>query len=39
MESKRKKKYEPSFKREAVRMAEGKTDRQVERELGLYQVF
>jgi len=37
MESKRKKKYEPSFKREAVRMAEGKTDRQVERELGLYQ--
>lgn len=39
MESKRKRKYEPTFKREAVRLAEesGKTDRQVERELGLYQ--
>jgi transposase len=34
---KRKKKFEPSFKKEAVRLAEGKTDRQVERELGLYQ--
>ena len=37
MESNRKKKFEPSFKKEAVRLAEGKTDRQAERELGLYQ--
>lgn len=39
MEAKRKKKFEPSFKQEVVRLADGpgKTDRQVERELGLYQ--
>lgn len=36
MESKKKRKFEPSFKREAVRLAEGKVDRQVERELELY---
>jgi transposase-like protein len=33
------KKYDGTFKRESVRLAEtsGKTDRSIERELGLYQ--
>ncbi len=39
MQSLTKKKYDSSFKREAVRLADesGKRDRQIERELGVYQ--
>jgi len=39
MEVKKKKKYDVSFKREAVRVAEesGKPDRHIEKELGIYQ--
>lgn len=39
MEAKKKRKYDDSFKREAVRLAEesGKRDRQIEQELGTYQ--
>jgi transposase len=39
MEQNKKKKYDPDFKRSAVQMADSgeRTDRQVEKDLGLYQ--